>query len=168
MTTHPLQATRTACAVVLSTAITAAIFGVVIVLPAQAEPPPILPAPATSDSVLTRQVAPASTPRALHRQPLVKRITSSNPAPVGDVVTRELTPEGDILQRRSFLSPSGDTTLETQSVLRRHDNRVMGDQRTGAPGVNYGPSRERSLQGRTSDSPITVESSGFSFKRRID
>ncbi|WP_157523212.1 hypothetical protein [Mitsuaria sp. 7] len=44
MTNHPLPATRTACAIVLSTVITAAIFSLVIMLPAQAETPPI-PAP---------------------------------------------------------------------------------------------------------------------------
>jgi hypothetical protein len=44
MTTHPPHTTRTAFAIVLSTVITAAIFGLVIVLPAQAETPPI-PAP---------------------------------------------------------------------------------------------------------------------------
>lgn len=47
MTTSPLQPTRTACAIVLSTVITAAIFGLVIVLPAKAEtPPPPVPMPA--------------------------------------------------------------------------------------------------------------------------
>ncbi|WP_431260947.1 hypothetical protein ACQ86G_13040 [Roseateles chitinivorans] len=106
--------------------------------------------------------------RAPHRPPLVTRITSRGPSPTIDPPTRERTAEGDIVERRSISSPSGDTTLETRTVLRRHDNRSIGDQRTGAPGINYGPSRERSLQGRTSDSPNSVDSVGFGFKRRVD
>ena len=169
MTTPPLQPTRAACAIVLSTVITAAIFGLVIVLPAKAETPPIPAHPVASAAQHTKLAGPASS---LHRPPLVTRLLTRGPTRSTfagtEVTSRERGVDGDVLEHRTVTSSSSNTTVETRTVLRHHDTRLVGDQQTGAPGINYGPSRERSLQGRGADTPTSVESFRYGYRLKLD
>lgn len=128
------------------------------------------------------QVSPAS--RASIRQltppgSLIPERISADLAPRAPAARSQVAPKplvhvlpaSDLLfERQSLRADDGrgpETGFQGRVWMRDNDNRPEGARRIGDTGINYGATREPSLQGRSSGSSQTVERATLQFRKRI-
>lgn len=162
MTTRPLHPLRHSLALVLALMVTAGIFSVVLVLPAHAH------TAGTSHARATDQGAPA-------RKPLDIRLPVNIASRVSDGMTeREVTPQGEVLEHRTFSRPLGDGTVELRTVTRQRNAPPTAGLGLGS-GINHGIARDRTAPGRANSNvgrpgsnANNVDSFGISYRWQSD